>query len=217
MAIETVVMQWKPEQLWEGADVFIIGGGPSLRSFDWTKLIGRKTIGCNDAFRLGPDVCAACIFGDLRWFNVHRKALQEFPNPVYTNQPSLHDGKGVPWLRTLPRKPKGLHKDALGWGCNTGCSAINLALLLGARRVFLLGFDMQVLDGKTNWHDANISKPTDATYKNYQKGFAAIAKDLPVVFPGCCVYNCGKESRLQVFPKVDLEAALCGVISPVCG
>ncbi len=203
-------MQWQPEKWWEGADAWIIGGGPSLRFFDWKLLLGRKTVGCNDAFRLGPAVCSVCIFGDLRWFNIHRKALEKFPNPVFTNQPSLHIGRGVPWLLTLRREATGLHHDALGWGGCTGCSAINLALLLGAKRVFLLGFDLAVRDGKTNWHDQNISRPTEASYVRFQKGFAAIAQRLPKVFPGTAIYNCGEESRLDVFPKMSLLEALNG-------
>jgi len=201
-------MQWTPEKWWDGLDAFVIGGGPSLRHFDWACLAGRKTVGCNDAFALGPDVCTVCIFGDLRWFNTHRKSLEKFPNPVFSNQPSLHNGKGVPWLRTMKREPKGLYKNALGWGGNTGCAAINLAFVLGASRVFLLGFDLKVSEGKTNWHDRNISKPTDSSYKNFEKGFTEIAKNLPKVFPGGQIFNCTPGSRLTVFPRMDLKAAL---------
>jgi hypothetical protein len=88
--------------------------------------------------------------------------------------------------------------------------AINLALLLGASRVFLLGFDMKTDGGKTNWHDANISKTiTDASYHRFEKGFVEIVKDLPVVFPGRQIFNCGTDSRLRAFPKMSLEEALC--------
>jgi hypothetical protein len=211
-------VQWNPEEWWAGSDAFIIGGGDSLRSFDWARLFGRKTIGCNDAYRLGPDVCSACIFGDLRWFQIHRKSLEAYANqsPVFTNQPSLHTGQGVPWLRTLRRESGGLHTRALGWGGNTGCAAINLALLLGARRVFLLGFDLKIgKGGKTNWHDANISKPTEASYVRFHKGFVDMANDLPRVFPGREVYNCGPDSNLRAFPMMDLEEALCGSVA-VC-
>ncbi len=200
--------QWTPEEWWKGDDAFIIGGGPSLRHFDWSQLIGRKTVGCNDAFRLGPEVCSVCVFGDLRWFNIHRSDLQKYPNPVFTNQPSLHKGKGFHWLRCLPRESRGLHSQALGWGGNTGCTAINLALILGAYRVFLLGFDLRVRDGKTNWHDCNLGKPNDASYRRFIRGFQAVAADLPHKFPGRTIYNCTPDSGLLVFPKMSLEEAL---------
>lgn len=201
-------MRWKPEKWWAGLDAVLIGGGPSLSTFEWDRLIPYKTIGCNDAYSLGSDICDVAVFGDQGWFNHHRRGLQEFGNPVFTNQPYLHTD-GPAWLYTMAREGDGLHCDALGWGGNTGCIGVNLALLLGVKRVFLLGMDMKLGTQKqTNWHQENVTKPNDASYKRFTMGFQRIADVLPDVFPGCEVINLGPDSELKMFPFADLDSVI---------
>ena len=201
-------MRWVPRQWWAGQDVFVIGGGPSLRDFDWDRLRGSLTIGCNDAFALGPSVCSVCTFGDLKWFNCHRRELEMFPNPVITVQPTLYENS-PDWLLVAKRQRQGLHRDgSLGWGGNTGCIALNLALALGALRVFLLGFDMSMVDGQTNWHDHNLGTPNDGSYVRFAIGFERMAQDLPAVFPGREVINLTPGSKLNHFPKGQIDSYL---------
>ena len=196
-------MRWEVRRWWSGQDVIVIGGGRSLRDFGWHKLAPLLTIGCNDAYGLGTDVCNVCAFGDMKWYLHHANNLKAFSNPVFTNHPSLHEGS-PDWLLTLSRKPDGLHKSALGWGGNTGCMAVNLALLLGAARVFLLGFDMRLAIAKDNhWHAENMGNQTVETYKQFTAGFEKVSQQLPSKFPGCEIINIGPNSDLDVFPKAE--------------
>ena len=145
--------RWIPKTKWKGEEVFVIGGGDSLRGFNWGLLKDELTIGCNDAFRLGKEVCKICIFGDAPWFRRNEKELAKFEGVVFTNSSQLLNTR-LPWLWTTPRKSKGLSDRAIAWNDNTGAAAVNLALLLGAKRIFLLGFDMRASErGKTNWCD----------------------------------------------------------------
>ena len=68
---------WTPEPFWEGQDVFIYGGGTSLKSFDPSILIDENVIGCNDAYTLGSEICDICVFGDFKWYNKHVDALKD--------------------------------------------------------------------------------------------------------------------------------------------
>ena len=80
--------RWKPTETWKGQDVFVIGGGPSLRSFDWSLLSNELTVGCNTAFTLGPEICKLCVFGDPIWFNSFRSELKSYCDSggiVFTN------------------------------------------------------------------------------------------------------------------------------------
>jgi len=205
-------MKWKPVKWWRNQDVFIIGGGSSLRGFPWQRLHHRLTIGCNDAYKLGLDVCKICVFGDLRWYKAHKAFLENWGNPVFTNQPALINNS-PPWLYVMGRKENGLAYDALGWGGNTGCVALNLALILGARRVFLLGFDLAVGENnKTNWHDDNLAKPLpdNEVFDRFIRGFAQMKEDLPKMFPEAQVINLNLDSRLNVFEKMDWREVLDG-------
>ena len=200
---------WIPEQVWKEQDVFIIGGGSSLKYFNWDNLKSELTIGCNSAFILGSEICKICVFGDLPWFGKFEKELKAYQGVLFTNVPQLLHSK-IPWLWTLPRKNYGLHKAALGWNGNTGAVAVNLALLLGAKNVFLLGFDMALDEkGNPNWHDKVISKSKRLYNKKiiskFQRGFRQVAVDVPRVFPGRRIINVTDNSNLDVFPKVGFR------------
>ena len=199
--------RWIPVKSWDGEDAFIIGGGDSLKSFDWNLLKSENTIGCNDAFKHGVDVCKVCIFGDVKWFKAFELELHHYKGTVFTNATALYRTR-LDWLWVMKRQPLGLYNDALGWNYNTGASAVNLALLLGAKRIFLLGFDMQLSkDGKINWHVNKLDKPKAVVkvFPDFLKGFKKLAIDLKTKFPGVEVINITDDSKLNEFPKVGVK------------
>ena len=196
-------MQWNTQQWYAGQDVYLIGGGKSLGAFDWKRLHNKLAVGCNDAYRLGPSVCNVCVFGDDKWYKKNEEGLKTFPNPIFTNHRIYQLHKKVLWLE---RVDHGLSRTQLGFGGSTGCIALNLALILGARRVFLLGFDMKIDEtGQANWHQFNIGKPNKNSYERFSKGFARMAIDLPTVFSGREVINLGPDSKLDVFPMNNMD------------
>lgn len=203
--------QWSPTEIWRGQDAFIIGGGPSLRDFDWSLLRGENTVGCNNAFRLGPEICKVCVFVDRKFIfateNAPRKGfydeLAKFPNLIITNDGALRMAK-EPWLFWMPRRPKGLHRDALGFNCNCGATAINVALLLGATTLYLLGFDMHLgMGGEPNYHEHIIDRPSEEVYERMLASFGHVRNDLKAKFPDCRIFNVNSNSRLELFPKLD--------------
>ena len=196
---------WQPEEKWKGLEVFIIGGGPSLKEFDWDLLKPEMTIGCNTAFTLGEDVCKICVFGDTNWFDRFEKRLLNFKGVVFTNLPNfLHTKK--PWIWTMKRKKIGLGVNELGWNANTGALAINLALILGAKIVNLLGFDMGLSDKQEpNWHTESIEKPDKDVYSKFIAAFENVERDRKKLFPNSRIVNVTNGSRLNVFPKVNFD------------
>ena len=193
--------RWVPEKIWNDQDCIILGGGNSLRTFDWSLLKSENTIGCNTAFVHGPDVCKICIFGDLRWWKEYQFELSKYSDKggvVFTNCVQLFASR-LPWLWTLTRENRGLHTNALGWNGNTGASAINLAILLGAKRVYLLGFDMQHVDGRSNWHnkilDPNAVRPF--VYPQFCTQFKWVVKDWKEKFSNVEIYNVTESSGLS--------------------
>lgn len=207
--------EWKPTPIWDGQDVFIIGGGTSLRDFDWPRLHDENTIGCNNAFRLGPKVCKVCIFVDRKFIlEVNKRPrfgfyheLEQYgqTNLVVTNDTQLKNySMDKPWLKWMPRKPKGLFHDALGYNANCCGAAINLALLMGAKTIYLLGIDMHLgPDKKPNWHNHVIDKASEEVYIRMLATFGYVLKDLSTKFSGCKIYNINKDSNLKLFPILD--------------
>lgn len=200
--------RWTPELEWKGEDAFVIGGGPSLQGFDFARLKGKHTIGCNSAFLLGSEVCSLCFFSDPLWFETFYNQLCGFGGRIVTHSEEIPDH--LPWVWKMERREEGLHHDALGFGGNTGCGAINLALILGARRVFLLGFDCKLGDAKQmNWHEHRCepANPDPSLFNKFVEGFQRI-KDQLFKFPDCEVINLGPNSALDVFPRASLNEVL---------
>jgi hypothetical protein len=68
------------------------------------------------------------------------------------------------WSRSL--------SDGLWNGTNAGASALNLADILGASPIYLLGFDMLGSKGKTiNWHDEYKEKQDSWVYSQFTVDF----------------------------------------------
>lgn len=201
-------MHWQPEPLWEGLDAFIIGGGHSLREFDFDLLKHEHVIGCNNAYQFGPEICNICIFGDRTWLDHHKNRLQNYVDKggfVVTNDTHLAN-TGLPWLHWTRRRVRGLHLDALGWNRNTGASAINLGLLLGAVNVYLLGFDRTIDKVKgPNWHTEILDKPDANVHRRMSIADAYMKRDLKSKFPGRQVWNVTDASDLNVWPKISTE------------
>jgi len=202
-----------PKPVWQNEDVYIIGGGTSLKYFPWQILKDHKTIGCNDAYKLGMSICKVCVFGDAKWYSTHKHDLIKFNGDVYCAEPEL-DKTSIPWVNKLKRYATGLQTDGVGWNFNTGAVAINLAILFGAKRIFLLGFDM--FRGKdSNWHPNELDKNPDEVYLKFIEGFNFLCSDWKKKFPDVEIINVTDDSALECFPKVGLEEHFDGEYSDV--
>ena len=196
---------WIPKKQWKDRDVYIIGGGPSLEGFDWELLREEYTIGCNSAFRLGYPICNMCIFGDAKFWDAYQEELLNFTGPVFTNCATVIT-RAPQWLYTSPRKNNGLFTDALGWAGNTGSSAINLAIQLGAKRVLLLGFDMALNEeGQNNWHKYGLDNVGEAQFTRFKNGFKGVVADWKEKFSEVEIINLNPQSALTGFPKMSFE------------
>jgi hypothetical protein len=209
---------WVPIEEWKGQDAFIVGGGSSLADFLWDKLKGKNTIGCNDAFRLGAEVIRVCLFGDASWFHRTKWELQKFRGRVVSCAPSLIH-LNLPWVYIMSRVRDGLQesgKGLLAWNYSTGAAAINLAVLLGASRIFLLGFDMGRNEGKSHWHSHRHKPTEDVSFARFQKGFKCLAASLASLRPDVQVLNVTDgTSKLLVFPAISFGQLDCILETPV--
>jgi len=193
--------------MWDGATVFIIGGGTSLESFDWSRLYDRHCIGCNDAYMLGAWV-EICYFGDWRWYDIHKdKGLMEYKGlRVTCAEHPIVDPK----ILNLNRRPVGIYEAPLiGWNYSTGGSAINLAIQLGAKNIILLGFDMKLgKSGEANWHPNLKNGPNPTVYERFMEGMRTIDIVRKKKFSHVNIFNVNDDSDLDVFPFLTLEEAL---------
>lgn len=196
--------------MWKEEDAYIVGGGPSLKAFDWDLIKGRNVIGCNGAYALGSHICKIVIFGDFLWWEkiARRNAIERYGG-IVVGCSSRMKHPPEPWVRLIRRGGNGLCVDALAWNGNTGSLAINLALILGVQKVFLLGFDMKLgrcKEGhlRANYHELRYESPKAHVYPRFARGFQKLADALPGVFPGREIWNITDDSELDMFPKIGL-------------
>lgn len=190
---------------WPGQTIVCIATGPSLTAadVDWCRDRAR-VIAINDAYRLAPwaDALYAC---DAKWWRWHQGA-PGFAGPkfglrrnddVFPVDVTVLDNTGEDGLES--------HPSGLRTGRNSGYQAINLAVLFGAARILLLGYDMARKDGKAHWF-GNHPDHQDSPYHTFIEKFNAVAPVLHAL--GVEVLNCSRESALTCFPRVPLTEAL---------
>lgn len=210
---------WRPGRIWKGQTVFVLGGGPSLLDMNLELIHQHRCIGCNESFMLGSWV-DACIFGDLRWWNAHKDAdLRHYHGlKVSLNKETL----GVRGIRTMKRKPRGIWTvpGTIGWNRNTGIAAVNLAIIFGAARIVLVGYDMKwgpcLATGSgfceelrwvsrqaySNWH-VNILEQGKNRHQTFIDAFTQCHKG--IMATGVDVVNATPDSALKIFPFVDFK------------
>lgn len=196
---------WTPPVIWTGQPSFMIGGGPSLKNFPFSCLAGKNTIGCNSAFHLGADIVRYCVFGDNGYMHRHiREMLTHERMQFVTCAPSLMDfpPNSFPNLHKMYREMDGCHTGgcSIAWNRNSGALAVNLAVSLGSREIYLLGYDMTNEGQTSHWHDHDSTTTQPYTFANFQTGFNSLRKELP---EGTEVFNVTDgSSKLEGFPRI---------------
>lgn len=203
--------RWVPTEEWKGEDVYLIGGGPSLRSFDWGLIAGKRTIGCNSAYILGAAIVKIVLFADQPWWDeIGKDGTASYGGRVVGVQdPSTNLLEHRPWLLILDRVEGPALTGPGSKGVvakNSGLAALNLALLLGAQRVYLLGYDMQMTEKeRPNWHDVRHQQGNKDVYKRFIGEFRRASVLVKKLWPGREVWNVSDVSKLDCFPRVGLR------------
>jgi len=218
-------MNWRIEPKWAGKTAFLLAGGPSLKGFDAGILRNHgKVLTINDSWRLAPWAHAS-YFCDWQWWQMQqaknpRAKLSTAPggevgfhDMIYrafwiTSSPKFADNPQVHCIQLTG--DRGLETSPVGvkHGSNSGYQAINLAYLLGAARIILLGYDMKCQAAHTHWHDEpRQAQPVFQTVlDSFIPAFDTLAA--PLKEAGVEVINCTPDSALKCWPYVPLEEVL---------
>jgi len=195
------------DRSWSGDTAVCVASGPSLTREDVEYCRGRaKVIAVKGAYRIADfaDVIYACGSDTGQWWTRNAEKVAALPATRYTLDP-----KAAQWAHVLKQGSEiGLSLDpaVLHTGRNSGYQAINLAVLLGATRILLLGYDMQKGEkGETHFHgDHPWHAPLP--YDRFLMCFDTIVKPLQKL--GVEVINCSRRTALTVFPRMTIHEAL---------
>lgn len=180
-----------------------IASGASLTKddVDYCKGKGRVYV-VKETHRLAPwaDVLYAA---DTDWWEYH-KGVPEFVGEKWTCSSESAkrwklnhiDGSSViPWGQPGTGR--------IGYGGNSGFQVLNLAVLHGASKVILLGYDMQFTKGRKHWFTGLDNKTRrDSNYADWLTRFNLAA---PLI--GVPVENASRNSAIECFPRIELQHA----------
>lgn len=181
--------------IWRGRTVACIASGPSLAVEDVERIraAALPTIVVNNTWRLAPWADILYAMDAPWWKHYGDEAMRGFAGRKfsYVRVPGAQHTKG----EIFPT----------GWG-NSGSYAISLAVVTGASRVILLGYDCQIsAAGRAHWHDDH-PKPMGnaASISTWPRKFALVATYAQQ--HGCRVVNCSRETALTCFERGTLDA-----------
>lgn len=192
----------KISPIWKGEVAVCVASGPSLDTDDIAYAKERaRIIAINDNYILAPfaDVLYAC---DLQWWDWH-KGVPEFAGTRWTQDPVAAEKYSLNYIRGIDSPGLSTDPEILHTGSNSGYQAINLAYLLGAKRIILLGYDMKFSScGLSHWFGDHPNL-VRSNYDRWLSGYQTIADQCLVE-----VINCTRDTALECFPKSDIRNVL---------
>ena len=211
------------ERSWEGEECFVIGGGSSLRDFDFERLRGRgRVIVSNKGFLYTPfadmmigmdndlynHITQGVIVGEKRLglggMKIRKRFLEFEGYKVWIDSGNYRYDrihfvfkKGEPFVGKMIR---GIYT-----GNNMGVGALMMACTLGCDPIYLMGYDMYHTK-TTHFHEGYERKQVQSHLNSFLKHFGRIQKDIKK--KEIRVYNLNPKSRLKGFPKIPMEEVL---------
>ena len=201
-------------RIWPGSTVVCLAAGPSLTPADVDTVRGRaRVIAVNRSIGLAP-WADAWYAADGRLWGWEADRLRTFTGAIYSlEQTAASKAAGCVLLRNRGIWGLSIDPGALCNGRNSGYGAINLAYLLGAARIVLLGYDCGPgPDGRTHWHGDHPhgAGPTDLIFRSWRACYRTLAP--PLALAGVTVINCSRTTTIEAFPRADLADVLDGIV-----
>lgn len=209
---------------WLGRRCFIIGGGESLRGFDFSRLNGELTIGINKAFKHYPNSTINYCMDSVFYDQMHRG---EFDKPGEVPLIEYWKKYGGTRVFITPMERRQFNGDVLlvrrnidpsvnrenleqgiHPGTNSGTGALTLAAALGASPIYLLGYDMAA-STSTHWHEGYEKRDLTEFSRKLDEYRQDIEKISPLLAQaGITVVNLNRSSGLRCFPFGDIDSII---------
>jgi len=184
--------------------IYIAGGGPSLKGYNWDLLKGKRIIAINRAYEVIP-WAEIVYFSDVRFFDWHKEGLLKHAGIKASGNKHV-DHPEVEKYKFTGCKGIDLGHMKLKHGNNSGYAAMNLAVHLGARMIVLLGFDMKFSKTNTaNWHNGYPVASRLTQYEKMLPYFESMREALDE--RGISALNACEDSAINVFYRTPLDKA----------
>ena len=211
-----LLYQYIPSGAWAGRRCFIIGGGTSLKGFDFERLRGELVITVNRGFEYAPfsaiNLCQdARVFGfyENKEFAEGEEAKKKFE--AYKGYKTWLNVQAFPFPEDIYQidiiHPSDFKYNSYAGGIppynNSGLNALCLAICLGANPIYLLGFDCYgVNDSTANFHSGYPSSNKEEIYKDFIKDFNKVAGEVKDITK---IINLNPKSNIKAFEFGNID------------
>lgn len=209
-----------------GSEVYIVGGGSSLTGFDFKTLINKCTIAVNKSVFNVPNRNYFVTVDYTFLSKIRRESFDAISTTKFFiadfGYPFMKEVNGVVVdsrynmqydIHGFDALVKAKGQEGIGYtfadfrtGTNSGFCALQLAVILGFKKIHLLGIDLNH-QGNTHYHGGYGEHPKifnsklDAYFNYFKIGLEKLKQERP----GIKVVSCSKDSRLnEIIPYVDL-------------
>lgn len=200
---------------WKARPAVVIAAGPSLTPEDAeivraSRAADRiRVISVSNAWKLCSPWADVYFAGDRRYWIEYLAKMMRAGVPrdrLATCCNVTAKMERITYHRAANRPGLGLTE--LHTGGNSGWMGLNLAYLLGARRIYLLGFDMMLGPRDEKHFDGAHTGQCDVplNFVEWRHRFAKAAPDLEKA--GVTVVNCSRRTALDCFPRSTIDAEL---------
>lgn len=165
-------------------DVSVVAGGPSFSDWPIGQGVPGIVVAVNDAAVCLPDRPHFAVSMDRLWAEYRWDALREMrlrhdrPYQFWVRDAAaknLSEARKLDWVQVFRNDNKtcapSIFPDVLN-GTNSGACAINLALRMFPRRLWLFGFDMGKDESRPYWYDPYPWAPGGKTGGGKYKAWA---------------------------------------------
>lgn len=201
-----------PRPGWESC--IVVAPGPSLTLEAAGACRHVKVMAVCDAWRMVP-WADALYASDAVWWQHPDAGARGFAGEKWSSHgtdPRSPNDKvaiarqfGVNLVEGRNGKGFSIDPSCIHYGSNSGFQAVNLAILFGARRIALVGFDMRTVNGRRHFfgdHPRGLRNTTG--YEHFIAAFERAATMLPA---GVEIVNATPGSALTCFPRIDIDDA----------
>ena len=193
------------DKIWPDSIIYIIGGGPSLKDFNWDQLKDKNVIAINRAFETVPGA-GVLYWTDTRFYSWYKEGITNFKGLKITCHPIAERPGDVLVLKPNESSQLDTRPSFINHGNSSGFGGINLAVKLGAKKIYLLGFDMGTAPNNTHWRSGYSIPHNDTIYDKMIEKMSIIPDQLRKM--KIQIFNASPSSRLDFFRKCKIEEAI---------
>lgn len=195
-------------------EIYIIGGGASLIGFDFAKLKNKDTMTINKSlfYLNNPTYHITMDYASLR--KINKISLFDIPKFFIANLSTgdliekngqFIDKKTTYILKDFDIIIKSYKAEGIGFkwndfrnGRNSAYCALQLAILMGYKKINLLGIDLIIADNQTHFHGGygepieRFKRKLERYYQYFKEGIKEICQKTDIK-----IYSCSSISRLN--------------------